>query len=440
MQKFMEVLESKMAPLAMKLDSNRYITAIKDGFFGVMSLLIIGSFFLLLANLPITGYPEFMASLLGDNWKTYFTVPYDVTMNIMTIYVVIAMARSLANTYKLDSIMCITSVVVAFLLLTPTLEFKDGGFGIPTANLSASGLFLGMLTTILSVEIVRFVVKKGWTIKLPDSVPENVSRSFSALIPGLFVIIVFNIIRILFSLTSFGTVQAFVFHYLQVPLLSLGDTLPAILISTIFEGTLWSFGIHGSNVISGIMKPIWLTLTADNASAFAAGEALPHIINFQFYSNFIKVGGFGGTLGLAFLLLLRSKSSQFKALGKLSIAPGFFGINEPIIFGIPIVLNPVLIIPFILTPLVLCVVAYFAMSSGLVPYTNGTNIPWTTPPVIAGFLVSGWKGALLNVVQIFISAAIYYPFFKSADRLAYKLEQQQQQQPELQEKTTMSVS
>ncbi|MBM7543223.1 PTS sugar transporter subunit IIC [Amphibacillus cookii] len=427
MQKLMEMLEEKMAPIAMKLDNNRYITAIKDGFFGVMSLLIIGSFFLLLANLPITGYPEFMAKILGDEWKTYFTVPYDVTMNLMTVYVVIAMSRSLAKTYKLDSIACITSAIVAFLILTPMLELKDGGYGIPITNLSASGLFLGMLSAVLVVEIIKFVDKKGWLIKMPDSVPENVSRSFSALIPGLFVIIIFNLIRIGFSLTPFENVQEFVFHYLQLPLLTLGDTLPAMLTSTIFEGTLWSFGIHGSNVVSGILKPIWLTLTAENAAAFSAGETLPYIINYQFYSNFMKIGGFGATFGLAILLLTAAKSSQFKALGKLSIGPSIFGINEPIIFGLPIVLNPLMIIPFILATPIMAVIAYFAMSSGLVPYTNGTNIPWTTPPIISGFIVSGWKGALLNVVQIIVSAGIYYPFFKSADRIAYKKEQDEKE-------------
>jgi PTS system cellobiose-specific IIC component len=428
MQKFIDLLEDKMAPIAFKLDSNRYITAIKNGFFGVMSLLIIGSFFLLLANLPINGYADFMASFLGKNWATYFTVPFDVTMNVMTIYVVITMARSLAKTYKLDSIMCITVSVVAFLLLTPMIELKSGGFGIPTSNLSASGLFLGMLTAVLAVEIIRFVDKKGWKIKMPDSVPENVSRSFSALIPGLIVIVVFNLIRIAFSFTSFATVQDFIFHYLQIPLTSLGSTLPAMGVVTIFESILWFFGIHGSNVVGGIMHPIWLALTAENAAAFAAGDHLPHIINYQFYSNFMKIGGFGSTFGLALLLLFAAKSSQYKALGKLAIAPGFFGINEPIMFGLPIVLNPIMLIPFLITPLVMLFVAYFSMASGLVPYTNGTNIPWTTPPIIAGFLVSGWKGALLNVIQIIISAAIYYPFFKSADRLAFKREQEELKQ------------
>lgn len=413
-----------MVPIATKIDSNRYITAIKDGFFGVMSLLIIGSFFLLLANLPISGYDEFMGSFLGADWKTYFTVPYDVTMNIMTIYVIVAMARSLARTYKLDSISVITSVIVAFFILTPMLEFKDGGLGIPLANLSASGLFLGMIVSVIAVEIIRFVEGKGWQIKMPASVPENVARSFSALVPALFVIIVFNLIRIGVSFTDFGSVQDVIFHYLQIPLLSLGSTLPATLVITVFESLLWSFGIHGSNVVGGIMKPVWYALTADNAAAFAAGETLPHIVTHQFYSNFLKVGGFGGTLGLTILMLVKARSTQYKSLGKLAIGPGIFGINEPIIFGVPIVLNPIMIIPFMITPLVFTIVAYVSMTTGLVPYTNGANIPWTTPPIISGFIVSGWRGAVLNVVQILISIGIYYPFFKSADQIAVTREQE----------------
>ncbi|MDL5042026.1 PTS sugar transporter subunit IIC [Heyndrickxia coagulans] len=426
MNGFISWLEEKMTPMAIKLDNNRYITAIKDGFFGVMSLLIIGSIFLLLSNLPINGYSDFMASFLGKNWATYFTVPYDVTMNVMTLYVIVSMARSLARTYKLDSIMVITSVLAAFLLLTPFIAFKDGTFGIPVSNLGAAGLFLGMITAIVATEIVRWVDSKGWKIKMPDSVPENVSRSFAALVPALFVLVIFDLIRIAFSFTSFGTLQAFIYHYLQAPLTSLGATLPATLLVLLVEGLLWCFGIHGSNVVGGVMQPIWLALTAENASAFAAGKAIPHIINYQFYSNFVKIGGAGGTLGLALCLLFFAKSSQYKALGKLAIGPGIFNINEPLTFGIPIVLNPIMMIPFIINPLVMAVVAYFAMAWGLVPYTNGTNIPWTTPPIIAGFLVSGWQGAVLNVVQIAISFMIYFPFFKSADRLALKREAEEE--------------
>lgn len=433
MGKFMDILEKKMVPIAIKLDNNRYVRAIKDSFISVISLLIVGSVFLLIANLPISGYPEFMESILGENWKTYFTVANDVTMNIMTIYVIIAMAKSLADIYKMDNISVISSVLAAFFMLTPMVEFEEGALGIPVSNLGASGLFLGIITAVFAVELQRYIEGKGWTIKMPESVPENVSRSFSSLIPLFIIIAFFNIIRILFSLTGYQTAQNFIYTILQLPLLNLGNTLGAMLIAELFEQGLWSFGIHGSSIVSGIMQPIWLTLTAENAAAFNAGEPIPYIINYQFYSNFIKIGGAGGTLGLALVMTFLAKSKQYKALGKLAVGPGIFNINEPIIFGIPVVLNPIMLIPFIITPLVLAAVAYVSMSIGLVPYTNGTNLPWTTPPIIAGLLLSGWRGALLNIVEIFISAGIYYPFFRIVDRMAWKNEQEMEQEIEIQE-------
>lgn len=422
MDKFLDVLQEKMGPIAYKLDSNRYLSAIKTGFFGAMPILIIGSVFLLFANLPIPGYADFMASIMGENWTTYFMVPYDMTMNIMTIFVVFGIAKDLAHHYKVDDLAAVVIAVVAFFILTPTIADTGGANGIPTSNLGASGLFVGMITAILAVEISRWVEQRGWTIKMPDSVPSNVARSFTALIPAFFVIVIFDLIRIGFSFTAYDTAQAFIFQILQTPLTALGSSLPATIVVLLFEGLLWSFGIHGSNIVGAVMQPIWLSLTADNAAAFSAHEALPHIVNYQFYSNFIKVGGAGGTLGLAILCVFVAKSAQFKTLGKLAIAPGIFNINEPLIFGIPIVLNPVMMIPFIITPVVLAIVAYFAMATGLVDFTNGTNLPWTTPPIVSGFLLNGWRGALLQVVQIGLSMAIYFPFFKLEDNKAYQLE------------------
>lgn len=422
MDKFLDLLQEKMGPIAYKLDSNRYLSAIKTGFFGAMPILIIGSVFLLFANLPIPGYADFMASIMGENWTTYFMVPYDMTMNIMTIFVVFGIAKDLAHHYKVDDLAAVVIAVVAFFILTPTIADTGGANGIPTSNLGASGLFVGMITAILAVEISRWVEQRGWTIKMPDSVPSNVARSFTALIPAFFVIVIFDLIRIGFSFTAYDTAQAFIFQILQTPLTALGSSLPATIVVLLFEGLLWSFGIHGSNIVGAVMQPIWLSLTADNAAAFSAHEALPHIVNYQFYSNFIKVGGAGGTLGLAILCVFVAKSAQFKTLGKLAIAPGIFNINEPLIFGIPIVLNPVMMIPFIITPVVLAIVAYFAMATGLVDFTNGTNLPWTTPPIVSGFLLNGWRGALLQVVQIGLSMAIYFPFFKLEDNKAYQLE------------------
>ncbi|WP_439425356.1 PTS sugar transporter subunit IIC [Oenococcus alcoholitolerans] len=426
----MESFSKRMSSVALKLDGNRYLNAVKNSFIAAMPILIVGSFFILFANLPIPGYAGFMRSWLGSGWQRIFTVPYDVTMNMMTIYIVVEVSMELASSYKLNRVSAAFSGLAAFLVLTPVFDFKRAalGSGLPMNNLSASGLFVGIIFSILAVEILHFTDKRGWKIKMPASVPPNVSESFSALIPFALVIIIFNFVRIIFELTSFGSVQNFIFSNLQAPLTSLGASLPATIIVLLMEGFLWSFGIHGANVVGSVMTPIWLSLTAQNAAAFAAGKAIPNIVNYQFYNNFIKIGGSGATFGLCLLLLFFAKSKQFKALGRLAIGPEIFTINEPIIFGLPIVLNPLMVIPFILTPIVMALIAYLSMRIGLVPLTNGVNIPFTTPPIIAGFIVSGWRGAVLNVVQIIVSLFIYLPFFRTADKLAYAQEAEKERE------------
>ncbi|CZQ90119.1 PTS sugar transporter subunit IIC [Trichococcus ilyis] len=422
MDKFLDTLQEKLGPIAYKLNENRYLSAIKSGFFGAMSLLIIGSIFLLFANLPIPGYADMMAGIFGANWTQFFMVPYNMTMNIMTLFVMIGISQDLSKHYDLDDLAGIIYGIVGFLILTPTILSTENASGIPMGNLSASGLFLGMMSAIFAVEIMRWVLARGWKLSMPDSVPSNVAKSFDALIPGLFIILIFNILRMVFALTPYETAQSFIFEIIQAPLTSLGATLPATVLVLILETLLFSFGLHGPNILGAVMQPIWLTLTAENADAYAAGAELPNIVNYQFYANFIKIGGAGSTLGLALLCLFVARSSQFKTLGKLAIGPGLFNINEPLIFGMPIVLNPILMIPFILTPVILAILTYIVMSIGLVPLTNGVNIPWTTPPVFSGFLISGWRGAVWQIIETVISAAVFYPFFKIEDNKAYNVE------------------
>ncbi len=425
----MSKLESVLTPISVKLDNNRYLSAVKNAFMAAMPILIIGSFFTLFANLPIPGYANFMSNLFGKSWQDFFNVPNDISMNMMTIYVVIGISSELARSYKLDKMGAIFGALAAFFIITPMFNFKNAvnGTGIPLNNLGASGLFVGIIVSILVLEILRLVNKWGWTIKMPDSVPENVSRSFSTLIPIAIIIVIFNFVRMVFSATSFGSMQNFIFTYLQTPLTSIGASLPATLLVLLLEGLLWSFGIQGANIVGSVMTPIWLSLTAQNAAAYVKGAAIPNIVNYQFYSSFVKVGGSGTTMGLALLLVFAAKSKQMKAIGKLAIMPEIFTINEPIMFGMPIVLNPVMLVPFIITPLLMAVIAYGAMAWGIVPRTNGVNIPWTTPPIIAGFIVSGWRGAVLNVFQIILSGLIYFPFFRTADNLALKKEKENEE-------------
>lgn len=421
MSTVLDKLESVLTPFALKLNENRYLNAIKDGLIGAMAFIIVGSIFLLLANLPINGYPEFMASIFGQDWQSFFTVPYDMTMNIMTVYIIIGIGRSLSVHYQLDGLTGILGSVAAFLILTPIVD-ASGSKAIPLANLSSSGLFLGMISAIIAVEIYRLVVKRGWVITMPSSVPANVTASFASLIPILFIMVIFGVIRVLIAMTDYGTAQNFIFDILQQPLTSLGATLPAMIIGILFETVLWSIGIHGSSLHRSVMEPIWHTLTAGNLAAIEAGLEPTNIINFQFYSNYIKLGGVGATFGLLICCLFFAKSEQLKSIGKLSLAPSLFNINEPIMFGLPIVLNPILIIPFILTPTVITVLTYFVTNIGLLPAANGLNIPWTTPPVIAGFLIGGWRGAVWQVICIVMSVGIYYPFFRIHDNNLVKEE------------------
>lgn len=257
---------------------------------------------------------------------------------------------------------------------------------------------------------------------MPAGVPPTVSNSFSALIPVAGVIVLFLIVRLVFILTPWGNAFNFIFKFLQLPLQHVGDSLGAMIVVYLFAHVLWFFGIHGTNITDSVFLPVLYALSAENLSALQAGQAMPHIINQQFQNLFATYGGAGSTLSLIIAMLAFCKSSRIKQLGKLSIFPGIFGINEPIIFGLPIVLNPVIAIPFILVPMFNIVVTWVVMNIGIVPITNGIIMPWTTPPIISGFLSSGWQGGIFQAIMIAIGVVIYLPFIKAIDKAYLKEE------------------
>lgn len=425
MGKKMDSIEEKVMPIADKIANNRFLLAIRDGFALAMPMLIIGAMSCLIANFPIKGFTNFMARVFGQGWTTFFSRPNEVTMALMSIFVVIGVSKSLAESYGLDGISTAIISLVSFFLLTPfTTDFIPEGAKaaikvnsvIPLDWMGSKGLFVGMISAILATEIVRYVVKKGWVIKMPAGVPPTVSKAFSSLIPGAITIVLFDVIRLFFSFTTFANIHNFIYTLLQVPLTSLGATFGANMIANFFVGFFWSFGIHGADIVESVMNPIWIALSGENLAAFQAGTAIPHIITQQFNQLYLWIGGSGATLALCVTMMLLCKSQQCKKLGKLAILPGLFNINEPIVFGLPIVLNPIMLIPFILTPMILCAVCYASMAVGLVPKPNGVLIPWTTPVIIGGFLVSGIRGAILQIVELIISFFTYLPFIKIVDR------------------------
>ncbi|MGG0237364.1 PTS cellobiose transporter subunit IIC [Bacillus rhizoplanae] len=420
-------LERYVMPIAGRIAEQRHLQAIRDGIILTMPFLIIGSFFLIISALPIPGYHEFMANLFGDGWQTALGYPVSATFSIMSLIAAFGIAYRLAEQYKVDALAAGALSLVSFLLATPfqvshiiegTKESIIVEGAIPAVLMGSQGLFVAMILALISTEIYRIIIQKNIVIKLPETVPPAVSRSFTALIPGFIVVTVVWILRLMMEHTSFGSIHNIVGQLLQAPLSEIGASLFGAVVAVILVHVLWACGIHGAAIVGGVMGPIWLSLMDQNRVAFQAGHTLPNTVTQQFFDLWIYMGGSGATLALVVAMLLFAQSQQLKSLGRLSIAPGIFNINEMVTFGMPIVLNPLLLIPFILVPVVLTIVTYFAMEWGLAARPSGAAVPWTTPIIFSGYLATGGKisGIVMQLVNFCLAFLIYFPFLKIWDK------------------------
>lgn len=433
MAKFTQMLEEKVMPVAGKIAGQKHLQALRDGLILTMPLIIVGSIFLILGFIPIDSYPQFMADTFGADWLTKLLYPVNATFDIMALIAGFGIAYRLAEHYKVDPLNAGAVSVAAFILSTPyfTLFTPEGadaalkvGGVLPMAFLGSKGLFVAIIIALFSTEIYRWVIQKNIVIKMPDGVPPSVSKSFVALFPAFLVILVVWVIRLLIEKTSFETLHNVIGQLLQEPLGALGGTLIGGLIAVLLIQLLWSTGLHGASIVGGVMGPVWLAATDANRLALQAGEEMPKIITQQFIDIFIYMGGSGATFAFALMMLLFARSQHAKQLGRLSIGPGIFNINEPITFGAPVVMNPLLLIPFILAPMALVVTTYIGMSTGFAPKTSGIAIPWTTPPIIGGYLATGgnWRGAAMQLINLAVTFAIYYPFFRMWDKQNFETE------------------
>src|SRR5699024_1048005 len=290
-----------------------------------------------------------------------------------------------------------------------------------SSDVCSSDLF----TAFISAELYRFFVQKNLTIKMPSGVPDAVSRSFSALIPITLTLSLFLVIRIIFSYTPFDTVQNFIYTIIQEPLTALGSGLPATIIAVLLIQLFWFFGLHGQILINSVFDPIWFALNDENLQAFQAGNELPNVVTKQYIDTFlVGMGGSGMTLAVVIGIFLIGRSRQLKELGKLGGPPGIFNVNEPIIFGLPIIMNPLALIPWLLAPVVVTFITYFAMATGMVPKPAGIIVPWTTPVGLSGFLATGnaWQGAVLQFFNMAVVFLIWWPFLKILDKSYYESE------------------
>ena len=423
-----EKLSQYLVPIAGRLNNNRYLTVLRDAFMLSFPLTIFGSIFVVLTNLPFLN--KLMSEAAINNFRDMFGIASSSTMGIMSVFVVFGIGYYLSRSYDVEAIFGGAIALVSFLILTPFVLQPEHGQAItgviPIDRLGAKGMFLGMITAFISAEIYRTIVQKNITIKMPPGVPPAVAKSFAALIPAIITLTVFLAINILVTQIFKTNMHDVIYKAIQAPLVGLGSGIIPTLIAIFFIQILWFFGLHGQIIINSVMDPIWNTLQIENLNAYTHGQPIPHIISKPFMEIYtVGMGGTGMTLAVVLTILFFLKSKQMKQVGKLAIGPGIFNVNEPVIFGLPIVMNPLIVVPWVLSPMIVTLVSYFAMKTGLVPPPTGVTVPWTVPIFINGIMATNsLAGGLLQLVNLAIVFVIWFPFLKIIDRVNVKKEQE----------------
>ncbi|GKW37043.1 PTS sugar transporter subunit IIC [Pectobacterium carotovorum] len=422
-QSMIAAIEQSITPLAGRLGQQKYVIAIRDGFTAALPFMIIGSFMLVFIFPPFSADTTvgFARTWLDFSitYREQLMLPFELSMGLMTFFISVGVGASLGRQLNLDSVMSGLLAFMAFLLVAaPYADDK-----ISTEYLSGQGIFTALLTSIYATQVYAALKQHNITIRLPKEVPTGVARSFEILIPVLVIVATLHPLN-LFIEAQTGMIIPEAIMHLLAPLVSASDSLPAILLSVLLCQLFWFSGIHGSLIVTGIMNPFWMTNLAVNQAALAAGEVLPHIYLQGFWDHYLLIGGVGSTLPLAFLLL-RSKVTHLRAIGRMGVVPSFFNINEPIMFGAPIIMNPMLFLPFVFVPMVNAVLAYTATKMGWLAQVVSLT-PWTTPAPIGASWAANWSFSplIMCLLCMVFSALMYLPFLRAYERTLMKTEEQ----------------
>lgn len=435
MNSFMEKLENGLnkylMPLADKINRNKVMTAIKEGMMSSLPVTLIASVALILSNFPfLSDFAPSVDAVL----KKIFAPISPITLGLLAIYVIIGTARSYSKQKDIDPLYGIMCALASFLLVTPFTAVSDvvvngetikgaivNGL-IPTNVLGASGVFPALLITFISISVLAYLHNKDFTIKMPDSVPENVAKPFLSIIPFGGAILVALAIRLIFEMTSFGTLQNCVDTIITKPFLSFGNNIWVFLFILIVAQVLWFFGIHGTNlVLNTVWQPIAMVAMAANLEAFNAGEPLPYVLTAAFTC-------FTGQAKLSEIVALCvvGKSKQSKAIGKLSLVPALFNIHEPFVFGLPIIMNTTLMLPWIFVEALQAGLAYLlVILTGAIPIFQA---PWTCPPIIQQLIATNFNpwSVVITIATFVLGFVIWIPFMKLLDKQYLAAEKEQE--------------
>jgi PTS system cellobiose-specific IIC component len=422
----------KFSAVAGSIGRQRHLGAIRDGFVTIMPLMIAGSLFTLINRFPIgsgkDGGNAYLVDLLGkiEGLKWLATMNGNVwwgTFGLLTIFAIAAIAYHLAKSYEHDN--PISAAVVSlstYLCIAPQVA-NEGWGALSWGYLNSGALFAGVIISLISAEIFSRLSKSDkLKIKMPSGVPPAVGKSFAALFPSLItLVIVVGIASVINTYTEKNLLDI-IKDFIVSPLSDASGTFGFGFVVVLLTHVFWVFGIHGANMFEGILQTFNATAVEANLAAGGFGSGIL-IFNKSFADAFIYMGGAGVCLGLVIALLLVGKSKQNRMSGRLGIAPALFNINEPILFGLPIVLNPIFALPFILAPIVNLIIAYFATAIGFLPAVQYV-IPWTMPPILSGLMATGWawQAPIIQLINLALSVVIYLPFVKVADRIEEKRE------------------
>ncbi|MFV0393907.1 MAG: PTS sugar transporter subunit IIC [Coprobacillaceae bacterium] len=429
MKSFTNWMEQHFVPVAAKIGSQKHLVAIRDAFIAIMPVTMAGAVATLLnvffRDLPNEWWGEGNSFVSSDIVQGIIGVNGNVwwgTLAIISLVFVFALGYYIAKAYKAPALAGGVITIAAFIAVTPqaitvvsAAGEEIGAWGnVNYAYLNSSGLFTALIVGLLASIIYSKLINANITIKLPDSVPPAVSKAFTAIIPGLIAIYLCAIISYLIGLGTGKAIGDLILEYIQQPFLSLSQGFGAVIIVIIAVQLFWFFGIHGTNVLAPVLDGVYLTATNANNAAYTAGTAvskLPYLWTRGSFDAYVWMGGAGCTIALIIAIFIFSKRDEARAIAKLSAPMGAFNINEPVMFGMPIVLNPVYFIPWMIVPIILTVIAYGATALGIVPPVF-TPVPWVMPPVVYAFLATGGSiaAAILSLINLAIAVLIWGVF------------------------------
>jgi PTS system cellobiose-specific IIC component len=431
-----DFINDKIIPPVMAFINTPVMQALKDGLLYSMPMMIVGSVFLLLQQFPWSPVQTFLTNI---GMYDIFGVTYNNTFSIMALVASVGIGYTYVKNAGYEGLPAGVISLSCWLMSQPqTITSGDTEVsGVIVRDwLAGKGMIAALLIGIIVGIIYTWFMKKNITIKMPAGVPQGVANAFTALIPAAVIVVVMTLLVYIVEATTGGSVLELIYTVIQSPLQGVTDNLGGVFIYTFLVSFFWWFGIHGATIMSGILGSIITANYAENEQIYQAGLKTDpnftltsstegvHVFTQQIIDQFCTVTGSGLTLGLVVYMLFFAKSEQIKSIGKLGIGPGIFNINEPVLFGTPIVLNPMLAVPFIAAPVLAGCLTYLLCDWGILPIFRGITVPWTTPPVLSGLLIGGIRGMIWQIIVIVGSFFVYFPFIKAYDNQCYKEEQE----------------